>query len=170
MLRLRRKAGGVVEVKMREQLFYSETGEPSFLFCVFDRVRLVTKHYTETIILGSPPQQSTTTPPPPSTQPESPLYSTVPSPPPSLGKRPREPPQHPQHATPEGDEEVEEIIASKKRKIETTLTPFQQLQQRGSGDEATQTPVWVLPSGPPDSLESLFPNSEMLWDEAEHDK
>ena len=149
---------------MREQLFYSETGEPSFLFCVFDRVRLVTKHYTETIILGSP-QQPTTTPSAPSTQPESPLYSTVPSPPPSLGKRQREPPQRPQHATSEGDGEVDEIIASKKRKTEMALTPFQQLQQRGSGGEATQTTVWVLPSGPPDSLESLFPNSEILWDE-----
>mgnify|MGYP001051942595 CR=1 FL=1 len=41
VMRLNRKDGRLLEVHMRQQLYFTDTGEPGFSFFVFDRVRLL---------------------------------------------------------------------------------------------------------------------------------
>ena len=52
-LRIKRKDGRVIECKMREQVFHTEDGLPSFIFCVFDSVKLIPETHIRATALGS---------------------------------------------------------------------------------------------------------------------
>ena len=150
-------------MNIRDQIYYSENGDPSFIFCVFDSVRLISK--TSSIFAQFCSQSA------PKRKQEDEYIPLASSPEP-----------HPQRIHSDGaiwsneheeEEEDEEVnVVSKKRRVgEKGEEYFRTMGQADAvSEDGTSVHDWKLAPAEPDALALLFPNTsnEVLWDDADN--
>jgi len=159
-IRLRRKDGNIADMKMREQVFHTEDGEPSFIFCVFESMTII-----PTANALSPPSSvsvsSTGIKRKRDPNEESSRFQSISSEP----LLPPKQPQQPQQRTPPRQRgydnstiEVQQFFMQAEWDTQSTTQSIQ------SFEVADFQVLDIQPIVPPNPPPDLFPNSDNLWE------